>query len=181
MLDIMYTKINKYLEEEKKENRNNLVDTKNLIKTQILNAAYNYTFLGDSEIKINNYGDEEFMYLGITTLKSKKNSNLFKGKIKEALALNVCFKILQNEDFYDISIQRLGFLLEENLKQFGTKCSNKGKPFEKLLLCSLINPDFQNKKISELPFIKDSLEEIEIQNWMKKIDFFCKMLVIVNN
>jgi hypothetical protein len=62
---------------------------------------------------------------------------------------------------------------------FGKESSEKGKPFEMFMLSCFLNPNFQNKKLSELPFLKSTLKTIP--KWFDNVIFNCKNIINSNN
>jgi hypothetical protein len=65
--------------------------------------------------------------------------------------------------------------LYQTLINYGNSCTEKGKSFEFFVLNELLNVNFQNVKMIDLPFIGNSLRKLSnIPSWIKDQAFTCK-------
>jgi hypothetical protein len=119
--------------------------------------------------------------VGLFIVKKPQNSTIWSGKLEENFIFDFCKETLFNSNFFKKSFGHLYneslTLLYNTLKVLGPKSSEKGLPFQNFFLSCLLNEKFQDRKLRELPFIRDTLEKgMELPEWMDAI-FKCTSVV----
>jgi hypothetical protein len=123
--------------------------------------------------------------LGLFIMKRDKDTEIWCGKLEEKFIFDLCKATLFKSDFFKKSFGDLykesANLLYNVLSELGPTSSEKGLAFQKFFLTCLLNGKFQNKKLIELPFIRETLgKEIKLPEWMNAV-FKCDSVVTSNS
>ena len=131
-------------------------------------------FLRDSRTQIELPEGVDLMHLGVVNqMETGKGSKC--NLILDPLVIDVCKETLKFESFImKWILNRFG----ETLMLYGEKSQVKGNDFELVILANFLSEEFQNKNLSELPFICENLKRMNNKNvdlsWLDKVVFKCK-------
>jgi len=145
---------------------------------------YQCIFKKRTQIKLlkEEIGNLNVLDIGISTLiPNPDRSGSYLAKITEIIAIDACVKYLGTKWMHEEAIANCCLLLHLQLQFSGNRCKEKGNPLAALVLTSLTDPEFQEKNISELPFISGTREKPhfkngEVPSWMKEVKFHCQLV-----
>lgn len=126
------------------------------------------------DIKNKMMNDGDIMDVGVINITLHKNGSWI-GNINEPLGIEICMEYMTQKRDYEISLNKNFQLINNTIKMLGKESSEKGKPFEMFMLNCFLNPSFQNKKLSEIPFL--NLDSKTSPKWFDKVFFKCKKIL----
>jgi hypothetical protein len=120
----------------------------------------------------------DLMNLGVVCQISNDNGAQSVNYLKDKLIIEVCSELIP----FDTITKKLIEHFQKSLITDSIKSTTKGNNFELIILSFLLNKKFQNKKLSDLSFIKNNLpNDVEIPDWLNNIEFECDNFQINND